>query len=257
MVVSELMALLRSSKDRRVVLCQDDVDQWSQSVTTAMKSQKLIVKAKSAKVIICSGCEEACLMPVETVMDFSGKAASFVVCDRRDDINRVAVSSDALQRWQCGLPQLSRLFCALLDLPYDQRFDYGCEYLKLGIVNGLKGRRWISLNTVDLTIEINGISKQVEELLFFNDGHFLIDQTAIDTMINSASAGVSKRYVSSTEVRDKAKRQKQLQYQSWHEEYLKLKKLHPKKSDTWISQQIAKLPVANRKSSSTIRKNMK
>lgn len=48
----------------------------------------------------------------------------------------------------------------------------------------------------------------------------------------------------------------QAMYADWHDEYLRLKKKHPNKSNSWISQQIAKLPIAQGKDSETIRKNM-
>ena len=43
----------------------------------------------------------------------------------------------------------------------------------------------------------------------------------------------------------------------WNDKYLELRELNPEKSDRWIAQQIAKLPISKGKSSDTIRKNMK
>ena len=44
---------------------------------------------------------------------------------------------------------------------------------------------------------------------------------------------------------------------SWQKEFRKLKKKRSNMSDTWYSQQIAKMEIANGRSAETIRKNMK
>ena len=49
----------------------------------------------------------------------------------------------------------------------------------------------------------------------------------------------------------------QAMYQDWRDEYLRLKKAHPDKSDTWIAKQISKLPISQAKSEGRIRKMMK
>ena len=71
----------------------------------AMKSHKLLVKASPATTVVCPGCEQECTMPVHTVSAGTGEAASFIVCDKRNDINRVAVSARrldavAMRRWK-------------------------------------------------------------------------------------------------------------------------------------------------------------
>ena len=256
-VIPELISLMRSAPDQQVVFSQGDLVRWPSLVVSTMQSQRLIIKASPAEHVVCDGCEESCFMPVETVLDYSGGSYAFVVCDKRDDINRVPVTNEATTSWKCGVSQIAGLIRGLLGLVPGSRQYASQEIIKLGTLEGMKGRRWVNFNTLELSIEINGVSKPVEDVLFFDDKRFVVDQRVIAAMVDSSSSGVSKRYVPSTEKRESAKRQSQLQYQIWHEEYLRLKKLHPNKSDTWISQQIAKLPIANSRSADTIRKNMK
>jgi len=67
-------------------------------------------RARPAKSVVCPGCERACAMAVHTVSRADGKAASFVVCDKRDDINRVAIPDDLLKQQSAATPASKRLF---------------------------------------------------------------------------------------------------------------------------------------------------
>lgn len=53
------------------------------------------------------------------------------------------------------------------------------------------------------------------------------------------------------------KTQTQAVHAEWQNEYRKLKRKHPDKSNVWISHQIAKLPTGKAHKAETIRKNMK
>ena len=49
----------------------------------------------------------------------------------------------------------------------------------------------------------------------------------------------------------------QAMYEAWQKAYLKAKRRHPKKSDVWHAEQIAKLPIAAGRDPATIRKHMR
>jgi hypothetical protein len=52
--------------------------------------------------VVCPGCEQECTMLVETLPAGTGPVVSFVVCEKRDDINRVQVPAERLRQWRCG-----------------------------------------------------------------------------------------------------------------------------------------------------------
>jgi hypothetical protein len=63
--------------------------------------EKLLAKAHPAKSVICPGCERGCIMPVRMLTRANDAAVSFVVCDKRADINRVPIRSNVLKQWRC------------------------------------------------------------------------------------------------------------------------------------------------------------
>ena len=47
-------------------------------------------------------------MPVQTIPTGPGKAARFIVCDKRSDINRVALTTAHVDQWKCDAEALAR-----------------------------------------------------------------------------------------------------------------------------------------------------
>src|SRR3981081_3455729 len=97
----ELLARLGAVNGAAVLVSDEELSQWPAAAVAAMKSQKLLARARPASSVVCPGCERACVMPVHTLPRASGTAASFIVCDKRSDINRVPVSPDRLMQWRC------------------------------------------------------------------------------------------------------------------------------------------------------------
>jgi hypothetical protein len=88
----ELLGRVGASQGNAVLLSAEELHQWPSAAVKAMKSQKLILKARPAKSASCPGCEENCVMPVHNLPAKGGASSSFIVCDKRSDINRVPVS---------------------------------------------------------------------------------------------------------------------------------------------------------------------
>lgn len=55
-------------------------------------------------------------MPVETLPNSSGAPALFVVCDKRSDTNRVAISPDHLTQWQASAVSVAKFVAQRLSL---------------------------------------------------------------------------------------------------------------------------------------------
>ncbi len=100
-VLIELLARLGARKGGAVFVSAEEVRQWPPVAVAAMKSQKLLMNARPVSSLVCPGCERECVMPVHTLPTGRRSPASFIVCDKRDDINRVPVSTEQLTQWRC------------------------------------------------------------------------------------------------------------------------------------------------------------
>ena len=100
----ELLERVGASRDAAALVSEEELSRWPVEAVRALKAQKLLARASPAASVVCPGCEQECIMPVHTSPAGAGAAASFVVCDKRDDINRVAVSADTVEAvaLRCG-----------------------------------------------------------------------------------------------------------------------------------------------------------
>ena len=94
----ELLARVGACNGAAVLVSAEELSQWPAAAVAAMKSQKLLAKARPAASVICPGCERECIDAGHTVP--AGPRGSFIVCDKREDINRVPVSAARLMQWR-------------------------------------------------------------------------------------------------------------------------------------------------------------
>ena len=66
----------------------------------------LVPNHPCAKSVVCPGCEEACAMPVEQRKTESGYI-QFIVCDRPQDLGRIAIDSRHLARWSTDIEMVA------------------------------------------------------------------------------------------------------------------------------------------------------
>jgi len=135
--LTELLAHVGARKGATVLVSAEELGQWPAAAVAAMKSQGLLAKVRPAASAICPGCERECTMPVHTVPTGPLAPASFIVCDKRSDINRVPVSAARLAQWRCDaglvrgqhvLPSQSR------HLPQDRGHSRSSAQLLVGDV---------------------------------------------------------------------------------------------------------------------------
>lgn len=196
-------------------------------------------------------------MPVHTIPAGTGKAASFVVCDKRDDINRVEVTAEQLRQWRCGAEAVGALVAQSLELRSGSQRRADAGLWELGIVKGKKRSQMVCLragNALELVAGQNAVP--VAELVRFGGEGYSVDSEAIRQLVDVASTGDS-RYTPSNARREVRKLETQSLHESWRKEYRALKQRRPEMSDKWYSQQIAKMDIAQERSAETIRKHMK
>lgn len=73
---------------------------------------ELVKPYAAASTMVCPGCEQACVEPVHVKDD---QQEAFIVCEHRDDIGRVAVDAEELNRWVFGFDALHQAIVELLD----------------------------------------------------------------------------------------------------------------------------------------------
>jgi hypothetical protein len=84
-VLIELLTRVGARNGAAVFVSAEELSQWPAEAVAAMKSQKLLAKARPASSVVCPGCERECVMPVHTVPARLRGPVSFIVCDKRSD----------------------------------------------------------------------------------------------------------------------------------------------------------------------------
>src|ERR1700730_2210418 len=111
----ELLARVGARNGAAVFVSAEELSEWPAAAVAAMKSQKLLAKARTAVSVVCPGCERGCVMPVHTVP--AGRSpVAFIVCDNRSHINRVAVSAERQKQWRCDADAVCGFIAASLGL---------------------------------------------------------------------------------------------------------------------------------------------
>ncbi len=217
---------------------------------------KLLSNSNDAQSLECQGCEHRCFMPVESTDD---KKRAFIVCDhidKQNEMGRISVPLERLRQWKTSPKHFAMVVMNLLGLEGEPQAEKNGSSYKLGMLKSKSGRRWVSLMVSPLSIVINQHATAVGDVLYIHNNELTIDREGIDELLNKPTRN-AKNHAPNIDKREARKQATQAMYQDWKDAYLASLKKHPKKSDTWHSQQIAKLPIAQGKSSETIRKNMK
>ena len=253
----ELLGRVGASRDTAVLITDEDLLQWPKAAVKAMKSQKLIEKVRPASSAICPGCESDCVMPVHTLPAKAGTPASFILCDKRNDINRVPVSAEKVIQWQCNIDLISNFVATSLGLRRPARHTDSAGRWVIGIVSGDKRSQMLCLEAFStLTMVIGNSKVPLAEFVKFQDGAYELDDTQIRRLADSATTA-DDRYTPSNDKREDRKLATQAMYESWRKEYRAWQKKRPGMSDVWYAKQIAKMDVARSRKAETIRKRMK
>lgn len=253
----ELLERVGANRGAAVLVSDVELSHWPAEAIRELKSQKLLVKASPAVSVVCPGCEQECVMEVHTPPSVTGPAASFVICDKRDDINRVSVSAERLRQWRCGAEAVGAFAAQSLGLRPESQRKADAGLWELGLVKGQKRSQMVCLRASDALELVTGQNAvPLSELVRFAAEGYSVDTEAIRQLVDAATTGDS-RYTPSNARREARKLNTQSQYESWQKEYRTLKKRRPDMPDVWYSGQIAKMGIAQGRSADTIRKHIK
>jgi len=253
----ELLERVGASRDAEALVSEEELSQWPAEAVRYLKSQKLLVKASPPVSVVCPGCEQECTMPLFTFPAGTGAAASFIVCDKRDDINRVEVPAERLRQWRCGAEAVGKFVAQCLGLRPESQRKAGARLWELGLVTGRKRSQMLCLRAGEgLELVVGRNTAPVADRVRYGADGYSVDGEAIRQLVDMATTGDS-RYTPSNARREARKLKTQAMYESWRKAYRALRKEHAGMSDVWYSQRIAKMDVAKRSSAETIRKHMK
>ena len=172
-------------------------------------------------------------MPVHTVPRANAPAASFVVCDKRSDINRVAVPAARLAQWRCDAQAVCGFVAASLCLQQTTMQATEAGLLPIGIARGNKRTQMLCLRVQGhLALVVGADAMPLADVIGFENGGFTLDHAVIRQLVDAATTA-DPRHTPSTAKREARKIDTQAIYAAWQKAYRALQKKHPDKSDVW------------------------
>lgn len=187
---AELLDRVAALQGATALINAVELAQWPGEAVTTMKAQKLITRARTASSAVCPGCEEECLMPVHTIPVSSGEPALFIVCDKRDDINRVPVPNAQLEQWQASGDSIADLLAGLLGVQRSNRGSTSACRWEVGVFRGKQhASHLVLLAGGNLTLSLAGHSIALTEVLALEGDTFKMDKRRLIRLVDNPVAG--------------------------------------------------------------------
>ena len=188
--ILELLARVGASGGAAVLISEEELSHWPATAVKAMQSQKLLAKARPAASVVCPGCEQECVMPVHTLPAGTRAAESFIVCDKRDDINRVAVPIRRLVQWRCDADAIANLITGLLGLRRPDSSDAPAGRWEIGMFKGAKlSSHLVLLADNRLTLNLAGYSIALADVLTLESDGIKLDKRMLVRLVDKPVAG--------------------------------------------------------------------
>ena len=168
-----------------------ELAEWPAAALARLKAEGLLIKGPPADTLTCPGCEEDCTMSVETVTAASGTLRAFVVCDRRDDVARVAIARDLLEQWTCSPERVADVLARLLGIRRSGSDSTALRW-DVGVLKGAKGSAHVVLGIEnELRLTIVGHSLRVVDVLELGNKGLSIERRALLRCVDNpvAAAG--------------------------------------------------------------------
>ena len=218
----ELLARVGASNGAVALVSEAELSEWPADAVRQLKAQKLLAKASPAVSVVCPGCEQECTMPVHTVFGRAGKAASFVVCDKRDDINRVVVPAERLRQWRCDAAAIADLITGLLDLRRPDSGNGACAgRWEIGMFKGAKhSSHLVLLADGRLTLRLAGHSIALDDVLELESNGFKLAERTLIRLVDKPVAGAGDAE-SAAQRRTRLKKRVQMEKNKGNKSFLK------------------------------------
>ena len=260
-VLIEVLDRVAGSRDHTTRISARELAGWPADAVAALKSQRLLRRSRPATSVVCPGCEQQCGMPVYTVVGPGAAAGqtdrwSFIVCDKRDDINRVTVEPDRLTQWQSDPDAVCDFVADCLGLRSIGKRIGRAGLMEIGMANGRKRRQMLCLRAGrELELVAGDGAVALAEVVEFKRGRYGLKTARLRRLVDT-SALADARYTPSRAGWAARKRATRARDHALREACLQLKRERPGMTGTWYAQQIAKRDVAGGLSPETIRKKI-
>lgn len=191
--LDELLARLAASRSAAVYFSDNELAGWPHDLVADLKAIRVLVRASPAASTVCLGCERACAMPVEVMPDEGRGAAAFIVCDKRSDINRVAVQIALLERWKATGELLADCLARLLHFESrSQNADAGGRW-SIGMLEGSKHKERLVLHAGDgvLMLAVAGHAVAIDKVLTIKKQGIWLDRMALLRCVDQPTGTVA------------------------------------------------------------------
>ena len=205
----ELLERVGAGHGAAVLISEHVLGQWPSAAVSAMRAQGLLTKASPASSAVCPGCERECVMPVQTLSDTMRAPEAFVVCDKRSDINRVAVPVSRLEQWQASGASIAKLLAGLLGLRRPGASGADTTRWEIGRLKGAKlSSHLVLLADGKLSLALAGHSIALTDVLGLEGDRFTVDKRTLKRLVDQPVAGAGDRE-SAAQRRERFKKRKQ------------------------------------------------
>ncbi len=260
-VLIEVLDRIAGSRDHTTRISARELAGWPADAVAALKSQRLLRRSRPATSVVCPGCEQQCGMPVYTVVGPGASAGqtdrwSFIVCDKRSDINRVTVEPDRLTRWQSSLDAVCDFVAGSLGMRRAGKRSGRAGLMEIGMASGNRRRQMLCLRAdVELELVAGDGAVVLTEVVDFRRGRYGLKKARLRRLVDTF-ATPDARYTPGHNRQQARQRAIRARDQALREAYVQLKRERPGMTGAWYAQQIAKRDVAGGLSPETIRKKI-
>ncbi len=191
-VLPAVLDRLAAATGEVALFSERELAEWPAAALARLKAEGLLVKGPPADAVVCPGCEEDCTMPVETDTTPGGALRAFVVCDKRDDVARVAITRDLLEQWTCSPERVADVLARLLGIRRSGS-DATARRWDVGLLKGTKqnGAHVVLCIENELRLTIAGHSLPMVDVLELCEKGLSIERRALLRCVDNpvAAAG--------------------------------------------------------------------
>ncbi len=190
-VLPAVLDRLAAAAGEVALFSERELAEWPAAALARLKAESLLVKGPPADTLTCPGCEEDCLMPVEFATTASGTLRAFVVCDKHDDVARVAIARDLLEQWTSSPERVADVLAQLLSIRRSGS-DATARRWDVGVLKGAKGSAHVVLGIEnELRLTTAGHSLPVVDVLELGDKGLIVERRALLRCVDNpvAAAG--------------------------------------------------------------------
>lgn len=100
-ILTELLNRLEASRGAAVLIGSEELREWPADTVAALKSVRLLVKARPANRLTCPGCEKQCSKDVDVFpAEGARPARAYIHCDEPEDMGRIQLDLADLEQWR-------------------------------------------------------------------------------------------------------------------------------------------------------------